>query len=321
MDIEEFNDDSDTLEGTAVRWNDDDIDNDGNIVSFWGSNKDDTVAFGGGDVSGDIGCDASGGGTDNDVDDDKVGDAADDDNNTGAEDADDGGVGDAAPNDADNVDAGDGCGDAAANDVDAAAACDADSGACDADVGAPADVDNDDAFSDANGAEAGVVVAANDAASDDGAPDDADDAPNEAEADAVDTAAANNVVDSACGVAPKDADVGAGDTSNDDDDPGDTAAGNDADATDELDDIGVIAMGNRVAFVWSTVLKLLGDALVSGMVLWLDGAIIVRFFKIYSTPCHSSLWITNTFPTGQVKLATVSSGIKVSLTVIKNNYQ
>ena len=43
---------------------------------------------------------------------------------------------------------------------------------------------------------------------------------------------------------------------------------------------------------------------------------MVRFFKIYSIPLHSALWITNTSPAGQINLATVFSGNSVSLTAI-----
>ena len=66
--------------------------------------------------------------------------------------------------------------------------------------------------------------------------------------------------------------------------------------------------------VCSTMLRFVVVAVKCGMVLYGD---IVRLFKIYSTPRHSSLWTTNTFPTGQVKRAIVSSGRTLSLTAIK----
>ena len=65
-------------------------------------------------------------------------------------------------------------------------------------------------------------------------------------------------------------------------------------------------------FVWYT--RLFVDAVKFALVLLGD---IVRFFKIYSVPLHSRLWITNTSPTGQTKLANAFSGNSVSLTVIK----
>lgn len=64
-------------------------------------------------------------------------------------------------------------------------------------------------------------------------------------------------------------------------------------------------------FVWYA--RLLIDAVRNSLVLLGD---IVRFFKIYSIPLHSALWITNTSPTGQRKLATVFSGNSDSLTAI-----
>lgn len=67
-------------------------------------------------------------------------------------------------------------------------------------------------------------------------------------------------------------------------------------------------------FVWCTMLRLFVDAVKNGLVLLGD---IARLFKIYSIPLHSSLWITNTFPTGQTKLANVFSGNSVSLTAMK----
>ena len=76
--------------------------------------------------------------------------------------------------------------------------------------------------------------------------------------------------------------------------------------------VSVTCVAGILTFVWYA--RLFVDVVKNALVLLDDK---VRFFKIYSIPLHSRLWITNTSPTGQTKLANVFSGNSVSLTAIK----
>ena len=76
--------------------------------------------------------------------------------------------------------------------------------------------------------------------------------------------------------------------------------------------VSLTCVAEILMFVWYA--RLLVDVVRISLMLLGD---IVRFFKIYSIPLHSALWITNTSPTGQIKLANVFSGNSVSLTAIK----
>lgn len=324
--IDEFNDNRDVFEDALSRWNDEDAVNDGNIVPFWGNDAFALVIS--------VGVDNDNGGSDNTVPDtDARAWVAEDDNGNGA--------GDAAVDDTNSVVVGFG-------NADAGADVDADAGT-DADADGDANPDAGDAVA-ANNADADDITDSAASDGDSGAGDDL----NNAEADGcvpndVDVVARDsfNVVDDASDITANDAEAddsgpndaendegdgsnevctGAGDTPNDDDDVADTAPDADEVGSDELHNTRlisgeVIAAGNTevalipsdltATFVLGTVLRLFVDVIKFVMVLFGD---IVRFFKIYSIPLHSILWTTNTFPTGQTKFATVSSGNTVSLT-------
>lgn len=347
LDFEESNDDSDTEEDTGLRWNNDEA-----VVSLWGNNNSDTDDCGGsGDNAGRS--DAGAAVTANDSDDGNgAGDAAASDFDD-AGDATANAADSSASDGAHDTEAGasDDVNDAGSSAADA----DSDAGdvANDADVGDVGNVGSDAR----NDADAGAGDATNDAKRDTGDPaNDAESDPR-IEADAADGDATNdakgdnrdapNGCDDNCGdTAPNDTDADIEEVDNnmtwfslgEVSVVGSKVVGLAASVstTNCLDDawipdvwscLGeVTSVSNAVLFVslkrvveilkfvWCTMLRLFVDAVKNGLVLLGD---IVRLFKIYSIPLHSSLWITNTFPTGQTKLANVFSGNSVSLTAIK----
>jgi len=331
LEFEEFNDDCNTEENTILGWKNDEAVIEDDVVSFWGNDISGTDDCGGSDDNAGR-SDAGAAVTVNDLDDD-LGHTVTNDTGTDTDDADaddNNSDFDAIASDSDDV------GDATTEDADLSTG----DGANDADFDA-GDVANDPSV--------GIGNVANDA-------DVFDDSGSDAEADAANDAK-GDTGDAANEGDDDDDDNDRGASSSDDADADTTKLDNIAtwlslgeevtvvgnkvpglvtsdSATKCIDSawipdvwswLGVVTPASTavlllsltcvaeiLTFVWYA--RLFVDAVKNALVLWDD---IVRFFKIYSIPLHSRLWITNTSPTGQTKLAYVFSGNSVSLTAIK----